>query len=240
MAGGRGETMSRKRWIKRALAGLLAIGTAGGCKQQIFMEPGDYKDMVLNSLPPGLESRPHDTITPSVVTPIGDGPNTVLDPNRPARMITLKECIAIALEQGNSGAVGNVNNFGFKVETIAQFSGRTVSSGSDSVKVFAIDPAVAAAELERSLSKFDARWLSSMSWQKVDQPTAAQFLSFQNSRDAANLSTTLAKPLPTGGVAGHHLQHRLLEVRYRSRVWFRIRESRTIPRGSSSASSNRS
>ena len=41
-----------------------------------------------------------------------------------------------------------------------------------------------------------------MTWQKVDQPTAAQFLSFQNSRDAANFSSTLAKPLPTGGVAG--------------------------------------
>ena len=41
-----------------------------------------------------------------------------------------------------------------------------------------------------------------MTWQKVDQPTPAQFLSFQNSRDAANFTTTLAKPLPTGGVAG--------------------------------------
>ncbi len=193
--------MSRKRWIKRALAGLLALGTAGGCKQQIFMEPGDYKDLVLNSLPPGLESRPHDAITPSVVSAIGNGPNTVLDPNRPARMITLKECIAIALEQGNTG-IQSASNFGFKLDRGGQFTGRSFSGASDAVKAFAIDPALAAAELERSLSKFDARWISSLSWQKVDQPTAAQFLSFQNSRDASNLSTTLAKPLPTGGVAG--------------------------------------
>ena len=34
--------MSRKRWIKRALAGFLALGATGtvtGCKQQTFLEP---------------------------------------------------------------------------------------------------------------------------------------------------------------------------------------------------------
>jgi outer membrane protein TolC len=195
--------MSRKRWIKRALAGFLALGATGGCKQQTFLEPEDYKDALRNSLPRGMEDRPHDPIVPSMVDRIGKGPATVLDTNRPARMVTLKECIAIALEQGNTGVIGQQgNNFGLKLEQIQQFSGRTVIGGSDNVRVFAIDPAIAAAELERSLSKFDARWINSLTWQKVDQPTAAQFLSFQNSRDAANFTTTLAKPLPTGGLAG--------------------------------------
>lgn len=196
--------MSRKRWIKRALAGFLALGTVGtGCKQQLYLEPEDYKDALRNSLPPGLEDRPHDPILPGVVDRASAGAATVLDTNRPTRMITLRECIAIALEQGNTGVIGQQgNNFGFKLEQIQQFSGRTVIGGSDAVRVFAIEPAVAAAELERSLSKFDARWVSSMTWQKVDQPTPAQFLSFQNSRDAANFTTTLAKPLPTGGVTG--------------------------------------
>jgi outer membrane protein TolC len=88
------------------------------------------------------------------------------------------------------------------VEQSPQFTGRSVAGSSDAVRVFAIDPAIAAAEMERSLSKFDARWINSMTWQKVDQPTAAQFLSFQNSRDAANFTSSLVKPLPTGGVAG--------------------------------------
>ncbi len=74
--------------------------------------------------------------------------------------------------------------------------------GTDAIRAFAIDPAIASAEVERSLSRFDARWVSTMQWQKLDQPVAAQFLSFQQSRDAATLSTTLAKPLPTGGVVG--------------------------------------
>jgi outer membrane protein TolC len=195
--------MSRKRWIKRALAGFLAMGTigaVGGCKQQLYLEPEDYKDALRNSLPPGLEDRPHDPILPSMVDRLS-GAATVLDTNRPARMITLKECIAIALEQGTTGVLSQ-NNFGFKNEQLGQFTGRGVAGPSDAVRVFAIEPAIAAAELERSLSKFDVRWVSSMTWQKVDQPTPAQFLSFQNSRDAANFTTTLAKPLPTGGVAG--------------------------------------
>jgi outer membrane protein TolC len=190
--------MRRKRWIKRVLAGFLAAGTAGGCKQQLFMEPADYHDAVLATLPRGIDTRPHDPIVPSQVNRIGPGPETILD-TRPMRPITLKECIAIALEQGNTG-IQSPTNFGFKNDAAAQFTGRAVS-GSDSIRVFAIDPAIAAGELERSLSKFDARWINSMTWQKVDQPTAAQFLSFQNSRDAANLTTTLAKPLPTGGVS---------------------------------------
>lgn len=196
--------MSRKRWIKRALAGFLAlgtVGTVGGCKQQLYLEPEDYKDALRNSLPPGLEDRPHDPVLPGMVDRISAGAATVLDTNRTARRITLKECIAIALEQGATGVISQ-NNFGLKNEQPGQFTGRGVAGGSDAVRVFAIEPAIAAAELERSLSKFDVRWVSSMTWQKVDQPTPAQFLSFQNSRDAANFTTTLAKPLPTGGVAG--------------------------------------
>ena len=194
--------MSRKRWIKRILAGLLAIGSAGGCRQQVFIDPADYKDAVLNSLPPGLETSPHQAILPGQVNRLsGKGPASVLDPNRPARLMTLKECIAIALEQGASGSQ-NPNNFGFKSDIPNQFAFRQGVGGTDAIRAFAIDPALQAAELERSLSKFDARWVSSMTWQKFDQPTPAQFLSFQNSRDAAQFSTTLAKPLPTGGTAG--------------------------------------
>ncbi len=193
--------MSRKRWIKRILAGVVTLGSAGGCKQQLFLEPGDYIDAVMNTLPRDIENHPHDPITPSVVNQVvpGQKVSDVLAPDRPARMISLRECVAIALEQG---ATGNQvpTNFGFKVDVPNQFTGRAVT-GADSIRVFAVDPATQSAELERSLSKFDAQWINSMTWQKVDTPTAAQFLSFQNSRDAASLSTTLAKPLPTGGVA---------------------------------------
>ena len=128
--------MSRKRWIKRRLAGLLAVGTVGavgGCKQQLFLEPEDYKDALRNSLPPGLEDRPHDPILPSHVDRVGAGACHVNDTNRPARTMTLKECIAVALEQGNTGVL-SPNNFGIKNEQLGQFTGRGVAGPSDAMR----------------------------------------------------------------------------------------------------------
>jgi len=190
--------MSRNRWVKRMLAGLLALGPTSGCKQQLFLEPGDYHDAVMNTLPRGLETNPHDTIVPDRVDQIAN-PATVLDPNRPARFITLKECIAIALEQGNTGSQGQP---GLKVDNLPGFNAGQYFNNTDSIRVLAIDPAIVASDLERALSKFDARWITSLQWQKIDQPVAVQFVKFQNSQDTANLTSTLAKPLPTGGVAG--------------------------------------
>lgn len=190
--------MKRSKWLKRALAGVLAV-TATGCKQQLFMEPGDYHDALKVAPPKSLETNPHDPIVPGRVERTG-AVATVDDFERPARNVTLRECVAIALEQGNVGTQGR-GQFGFKNDNIDQFTGRTVA-GTDAIRAFAIDPAVAGAEVERSLSRFDTRWVTTMQWQKIDQPVAAQFVSFQQQQDTALLSSTLAKPLPTGGVAG--------------------------------------
>jgi outer membrane protein TolC len=194
--------MSRSRWIKRALAGALTLSAAGGCKQQLFMEPGDYSEALKVQLPKTLETNPHGPIAPAKVDNLGSDPTTVLDFVRPPRHMTLRECVAISLEQGNIGVQGQqASNFGFKNEALETFTGRAVG-GADAVRAFALDPAIAQTEIERSLSRFDVRWVTQMEWDKVDQPTAAQFLSFQNSRDVARLSTTLLKPLPTGGTIG--------------------------------------
>jgi len=191
--------MSRK-WIKRALAGVLTLSAAGGCKQQLFMEPGDYKDTISNvSIPKQLETNPHGPIAPGTPDRMGN-PVTVTDFVRPPRHMTLRECVALSLEQGNVGGQ-SAQQFGFKNDTIDTFAGRTVG-GTDAIRAFAIDPAVAQTEIERSLSRFDARWVTQMEWGKVDQPVAAQFLSFQQQRDTARLSSSLVKPLPTGGVVG--------------------------------------
>src|SRR5262245_54294890 len=96
---GTGNTMNWNRWAARILVGLLALPVFGGCKQQLFLEPGDYADAVNKNLPKGLATDPHSIIVPPLVDPKMK-PADVLDPNRPPRYITLKECIAIALEQG--------------------------------------------------------------------------------------------------------------------------------------------
>src|SRR4051794_6749866 len=76
---GWGNAMSGKRWVKKLLAGWLAFSSAGGCKQQLFLEPADYKDALRSALPRGLESEPHSTIVPSQVDRISDGPGDVID-----------------------------------------------------------------------------------------------------------------------------------------------------------------
>ena len=194
--------MSRSRWFKRALAGALTLSAAGGCKSQLFMDPADYKDATHLALPKTLETNPHSPITPGTVDRLGAQANTVIDFVRPARNMTLREAVALALEQGNVG-LQNAINPGFKNEQLAQTAfGQQGLSFTDTVRAFSVDPALAAANIERSLSKFDARWINTAQWQKIDQPVAAQFLSFQQSRDAATLSSTLVKPLPTGGLVG--------------------------------------
>jgi len=198
--------MSRSRWIKRALAGVLALSGAGGCKQQLFMEPADYHDALKVQLPKTLETNPHGPIAPNKVDDLGSSPTTVLDFVRPPRFMTLRECLALGLEQGNVGVqtsqgAANGGAFGLKIDNLVSLNG-TVVTGTDAIRAFALDPAAIQPEIERSLSRFDARWVTSMQWQKIDAPTAAQFLSFQNSQDAAQLNSTLVKPLPTGGVAG--------------------------------------
>ncbi|MFO0801129.1 MAG: TolC family protein [Gemmataceae bacterium] len=196
--------MSRYSWTTLALRICVLAGLGGvvGCKQQIVFEPGDHAKVMTASLPPNLESNVHDAIMPPLVDRPGGslGPATVLDPTRPPRFMTLRECIAIALEQGNVGSQ-NPNQFGFGSEQLPGFN-FGVNNSTDSIRAFAIDPGYNQASIERSLSRFDVRWLSSMTWQKVDQPVAAQFLSFQQQRDAASFNTSLVKPLPSGGYAG--------------------------------------
>jgi outer membrane protein TolC len=161
------------------------------------MDTSDFQQAVTVGLPPNLATDPHGPITPPTVTPLGMKPADVLNPNRPARPVTLKECIAVAMEQGNTG-IQSVQQFG-TINPLSATSGGV--NGPDSIRAFALDPASAAASIERALSRFDTRWVTQMTWQKVDQPVAAQFLSFQQQRDAATLSSRFDKPLPTGGLA---------------------------------------
>lgn len=188
------------RWWKQVLGAVGAALCLSGCTKQIFMDPSDYADYARMNLPENIENSPTDTLQPATVERVGPGPTTVYDPSRPPRYMSLKEAIAIGLEQGNIG-LQNVSNAGFKTDQMPQFNGNQLV-GSDNIRALALDPANAAANIERALSKFDARWITSMTWQKNDQPVAAQFVSFQAQNDTAILNSTLAKPLPTGGIAG--------------------------------------
>ena len=184
----------------RLLTGAFALAGFGGCKQQLFIEPADYKEAIAAGLPPRLETHPHDAIAPSSIL-ARVPPATAIDPSRPAKFLSLKEAIATAVEHGNLGNQGGVQNAGFQNDSTVQFGGRAVG-GTDSIRALVLDPAVVGADIERALSKFDARWITSLSWNKQDQAQISTLQQSFSNGDQAAFSTTLAKPLPTGGVSG--------------------------------------
>src|SRR6516225_7861806 len=80
---------------------------------------------------------------------------------------------------------------------------------AQNIRVFDIDQAIAGAEIERALSRFDAVWTSSMNWNTTDRPVGTPLDTFQAGNainsirtEAATFQTGIIKPLPTGGVAG--------------------------------------
>src|SRR4051812_48701601 len=96
--------MSWNRWTARVLGGWLALTALGGCKQPLWMQPADQAGLVTPGLPPEVETSVHSAIPPPAVEPASEkGPSSVRDPIRPPKYMTLKECVAIALEQGNFG-----------------------------------------------------------------------------------------------------------------------------------------
>jgi outer membrane protein TolC len=132
--------------------------------------------------PQDLEPTHPAPVIPDLTSP---APATVLDPGEHRRWLSLAECVALALENGR------------------------IDNGP--IRTFALDPAIAAADIERSLSKFDAQWQTSMLWQTTDTPVATaetQSLLGQGpmplnfNEQTATFNSTLVKPLPTGGVAG--------------------------------------
>jgi outer membrane protein TolC len=201
--------MRWKSWYG-ALPLLLAMSAlTGGCKQRCFVtdeELNTVQTSVFNH--PELEKKFDLSCEPTVG--ITTSPPTLYDLDRKVRFISLAECIAIALEQGRVGSEGILGNVYFDVA--GSFAGgRFNSGGQDTIRVLALDPAIAGAAIEQALSKFDAVFSGSMTWSETDQPIATPLQNFQAGQQQgvtaiqqqdAQLTTGLFKPLPTGGVAG--------------------------------------
>jgi outer membrane protein TolC len=185
------------RW-KPGLAGLtLLLAALTGCKQPLRDPDCDRDHVVTGNLPANFENDARASITPSDLSV--PPPATTEDPDRPPRYLSLAEAIAISLEQGNIGSQSPLFP-GIGNDTLVSFAGTSVV-GSDAIRVLALDPAIIGANIEAALSKFDVRWISSMTWQKQDNAVSNVLGSFQNG-DLATFNSGLFKPLPTGGVAG--------------------------------------
>src|SRR5688572_21808190 len=92
-----------KCWLDYLLIGAVcaALSLLGGCTQPLCVE-GDWKRIYENAaLPMKLESAPETLLKP--MTMAAPPPATVLDPDRPARHLTLALAVAMALENGTVG-----------------------------------------------------------------------------------------------------------------------------------------
>jgi len=195
--------MSWKTWF---IGLVLGVPIILGCRQQSFLMEPDYHDFHALACPPVTDSD-----LASAMTPLPGStprPTTVDDTQRQPRYLSLREAIAIALENGTIG-VQNPVVPGTAIDTLGGFAARTVQS-ADAIRVLAFDPAILANDIEISLAKFDAQWNTSLTWNRNETPLGISPTSFTltgpslNSIavDGLNFNTTLVKPLPTGGVAG--------------------------------------
>jgi outer membrane protein TolC len=193
---------------KTVLGGGLAfiLAASAGCKQPVYLTDADLNRFYVHGggIPANLECDPHAGVVPSPAA-ISPAPATVNDPERPIRYLPLAEAISIALQQGNVGTLaldGQANDQG----TLPTAAGVSIAQ---SIRVFDIDQAIAGAEVERALSRFDAVWTSSMNWNNTDRPVGTPLDTFQAGNninsirtEAATFQTGIVKPLPSGGVAG--------------------------------------
>jgi outer membrane protein TolC len=193
------------RW--KSLCGGIALLLAGtaGCTHRVFM-PEDQYNQVQTDLVNQLDKKPDLPCHP--ITPITAPPPTLYDLDRKIRFLSLAEAVAIALEQGTVGQPSLLFP-GIGLDNLVQFTGQGVS-GSDAIRVLALDPSRVGTNIDAALSKFDTLFVGSMNWSTTDQPIGTPLQTFQAGSSGVNAiqqeqatgSLQLLKPLPTGGVAG--------------------------------------
>jgi outer membrane protein TolC len=151
--------------------------------------------------------------------------STVLTPEGPGREISLMECIALALENGRTGEFYDVGGGGRATSAGGVQPQGPLVAFTDSIRVFAYDPAIVGTQTEQALSRFDVLWQTSFLYDHFDRPPGLDLLGifppgFNNPTvqnilailggffntfgqfDTAQFRTELLKPLPTGGLAG--------------------------------------
>jgi outer membrane protein TolC len=185
----------------------LLLAAMAGCKQRIFMTE-EQAEQYNGLIPSNLQTNTNVGCEPTI-PPVGP-PETLFNLEKfQIKYLSLAEAVATALEQGTVGQPSLLfPGVGLDNEVI--FAGRGVS-GSDAIRVLAMDPATVGANLELSITKFDTLFITSLNWNTTDQPIGTTAATIQASgaqginaivQEQATFSSGFFKPLPTGGVAG--------------------------------------
>jgi outer membrane protein TolC len=192
--------MKRASWFL-VIATCVAAALLG-CQQTRFMTKEDFKNFRIQALdytaPTPMAADLPDELFNLV-------PRTTECPEAKKREMTLAECIALAIENGRTGEAFARAGAGRRTSVQGLRTQQSPSNVTDSIRVLAYDPALEGTFMEESLSRFDTRWQTAMTWNKVDEPRNVLFglRGVDNTEeDRAQFQSQLIKPLPTGGVAG--------------------------------------
>jgi outer membrane protein TolC len=179
-----------------------------GCKGRVFLTE-DQLNVYKGPVPANLQENPNIGTTPTI--PLTNPPPTLYNLDRAIRYLSLAEAVAIALEQGTVGQPSLLFP-GVGLDNLVTAPQGSPPTGSDSIRVLAIDPATTATNIDASLAKFDAVVGSSMMWTATDQPIVSPLQNLQAGgvtsginaivQQQAQFQSGVYKPLPTGGVAG--------------------------------------
>jgi outer membrane protein TolC len=189
------------RWIAVASVLGLLLALAPGCQSKVFVSE---KDLEYHHLPLDLETTYRPEIIPQI--PQAALPATVDDPDRQPRPMSLQEALAICLENGSpSSRGGPLGQYDANMSGISTNPGQTSTlalSGSplsDRVRVLALYPALAGANMEANLARFDAIYHQSFTGTGTDNITQG-LNSFSNGY-LWDYASSIIKPMPTGGLA---------------------------------------
>ena len=180
------------------VAGLfIGLAVTSGCQRPGFLTEADFHHYRELGLPESVErGAAFRADAPSI-----PAPTTTEDLDREPRYLSLAEAVAVALEQGTVGIQS--------LTAPGQANDNPAPGGrDDAIRVLALDPAIAGADIEASLARFDARWISGMTWTTTDRPVGTPLdVSVAGNRTTiasqnASFQSALLKPLATGGLAG--------------------------------------
>ncbi len=194
---------------KSSFGGLtLLLTILIGCKGRVFLTE-DQANIYRGPVPSNLQENPNVGAAPTI--PLTNAPPTLYNLDRKIRYLSLAEAVSVALEQGTVGQPSLLFP-GIGLDNLIAAPQGTPPSGSDSIRVLAMDPATTASNIDASLAKFDAVLGTSMMWTATDQPIVSALQNIQSGgitsglsaivQEQAQFQSGLYKPLPTGGVAG--------------------------------------
>jgi len=156
------------RWLPGIIGLALVLALGSGCQRQVFLQERDLNSAT-GTLSQNLEHDP--SVGASAISPPVDAPPTVDFPDRPPRYLSLQEAIAIALETGTAssnsiGPSGLAN--GIIDDTLIALNRGLPNNQTDKLRVLSYNPAIAYTTIEASLSRFDPKFTSFLTYDAVD------------------------------------------------------------------------